>query len=435
MTRTPGAVLQRGATRDDRSLRNDAEARYHSARAASESLAQPLAPDDYNLQAMADVSPAKWHLAHTTWFFETFLLKPFVADYREFHPQFAYLFNSYYNGVGAQFPRSQRGLLSRPTIGEVYRYRAHVDEAMHALLTNTPEAQWAAIESRAQLGCHHEEQHQELFLTDIKYNLFFNPLAPAYRDDLKRAAAVVQTPLRWLSREGGEYRIGHHGDGFAFDNETPRHRVLLSPHAVASRLVTNGEYLAFLDDGGYRRPELWLSDGWRAANERGWQSPLYWQQNDGGWFMFTLGGLRPLDELEPVCHISYYEADAYARWAGARLPTEAEWEAVANEHVCAGNLREADHLHPVPAAAGDEPVAQMFGDVWEWTQSAYAPYPGYRPASGALGEYNGKFMVNQLVLRGGSCVTPTAHIRASYRNFFYPADRWQFSGLRLARDL
>ena len=433
MTRTRGALDERQTTPVDLSPRDHAADRYTTVRRLSEALARPLAPDDYGLQAMADVSPAKWHLAHTTWFFETFLLRPFLPGYREFHPQFAVLFNSYYNHVGAQFPRPQRGLLSRPTVDEVYRYRAHVDSAMTALLATAEDKHWSSIASRTQLGCHHEEQHQELFLTDIKYNLSINPLKPAYRDDLPAAAAGSGAPLTWLARPAGEQAIGHDGNGFAFDNESPRHRVLLTSHSIASRLVTNGEYLEFMQAGGYRRPEFWLSDGWGAVMEHQWQAPLYWEQRDGCWWLFTLAGLRPVVEHEPVCHVSLYEADAYARWAGARLPTEAEWEALACRQPRTGNLREAGNLHPMPAVAHQSP-AQMFGDVWEWTQSAYAPYPGYRPAAGALGEYNGKFMVNQCVLRGGSCVTPAAHIRASYRNFFRPLDRWQFTGVRLARD-
>jgi len=398
----------------------------------SETLARPLAPDDFGLQAMPDVSPAKWHLAHTSWFFETFLLKPFLAGYQEYHPQFEHLFNSYYNQVGSPFPRPQRGLLSRPTLETVYRYRAHVDVSMAALLATAAEQDWLSIAARTELGCHHEEQHQELFLTDIKYNLSINPLRPGYREDLPPAPAGSGQSLAWMARAGEGTWIGHEGNGFAFDNEGPRHRALLVPHALASRLVTNAEYLEFIEAGGYQRPEFWLSDGWRVVAERRWQAPLYWERHDGGWQIYTLGGLRPLNDAEPVCHVSFYEADAYARWAGARLPTEFEWEASAVEQPVAGNLREAGHLHPAPA---DGDSTQFFGDVWEWTQSAYAPYPGYRPVDGALGEYNGKFMANQFVLRGGSCVTPAGHIRPSYRNFFYPADRWQFSGIRLARDV
>jgi len=432
MAQTRGAVKGGHKTTGDSSPTHQTASRYTTVRRMSEALARPLAPDDFGLQAMPEVSPAKWHLAHTSWFFETFLLKPFLPGYREFHAQFVYLFNSYYEQVGAQFPRPRRGLLSRPTIDEIFRYRAHVDEAMTALLATAGEEHRAVIESRTELGCHHEQQHQELFLTDIKYNLSINPLKPPYRSDLPTSAAGAGVPLAWLAQTGGERGIGHGGNGFCFDNETPRHRVLLAPHAIASRLITNGEYREFMQAGGYRRPEFWLSDGWHAVNERHWQAPLYWEQRDGHWWVYTLGGLRPLVEHEPVCHISLYEADAYARWAGARLPAEVEWEALASQQPATGNLRDAGYLHPVPA--GDASPAQLFGDVWEWTQSAYAPYPGYRPAAGAIGEYNGKFMINQGVLRGGSCVTPADHIRASYRNFFYPLDRWQFTGLRLARD-
>jgi len=432
MTQTGSVTKQSRRSQGGSSMRQAVAERYAAVRRASEALARPLAPDDYGLQAMPEVSPAKWHLAHTSWFFETFLLAPFLTGYREFHPQFGHLFNSYYQQVGSPFPRPQRGLLSRPTIEEVARYRTHVDEAMAALLATAEDEHWPTVAMRTELGSQHEEQHQELFLTDIKYNFSHNPLRPAYREDLPRASAGAGVPFAWLAQPGGEVAIGHDGNGFAFDNEAPQHRVLLAPHAIGSRLVTNGEFLEFMQAGGYRRPEFWLSDGWHAANERRWQAPLYWEQRDGRWWVYTLNGMRPLVEHEPVSHISLYEADAYARWAGARLPTEAEWEALASRQPLEGNLREAGHLHPVPAA--DSSPAQLFGDVWEWTQSAYAPYPGYRPPTGAIGEYNGKFMVNQYVLRGGSCVTPAGHIRASYRNFFYPADRWQFSGLRLARD-
>jgi ergothioneine biosynthesis protein EgtB len=407
--------------------------RYSTVRRMSEALCRALMPDDYGLQAMPDVSPSKWHLAHTTWFFETFVLRPFLPAYKVFDPHFEVLFNSYYNHVGVQFPRPQRGLLSRPTIDQVFRYRAEVDAAMAALLAGSDERHASEIEARTILGCHHEEQHQELFLTDIKYNFSTNPLQPAYDEHLPLASPGQGTALEWILRPEGVQEIGHDGSGFAFDNEQPRHRVLLPAHALASRLITNGEYLEFIRAGGYARPEYWLADGWRCAREHRWQAPLYWQQDDGLWWLFTLAGRRPLNEHEPVSHVSYYEADAYARWTGKRLPTEAEWEAAAAEQRVRGNLRETGYLHPVPAIAGERP-AQYFGDVWEWTSSAYAPYPGYRPPAGALGEYNGKFMVNQMVLRGGSCVTPMAHIRASYRNFFYPADRWQFSGIRLAQD-
>jgi len=422
------------AARDVAAARETLSRRYKTVRDMSEALCHPLAPDDYGLQAVPEVSPAKWHLAHTSWFFETFLLKPFLSGYRPFHPQFETLFNSYYEQVGAPFPRPQRGLLSRPTTEEVFRYRAYVNEAMAALFTAADEANWPEIAARSELGCQHEQQHQELFLTDIKYNFSINPLKPAYRSDLPVTPAGGSAPLQWLEQPGGMQKIGHGGNGFAFDNESPRHRLLLASYALSSRLVTNGEYLEFMAAGGYRRPEYWLADGWRVAHERNWQAPLYWEKSDGRWWLFTLGGMRALNEHEPVCHVGFYEADAYARWAGKRLPSEDEWEASAQLESARGNLRETGYLHPIPAHGGTAP-SQLFGDVWEWTRSTYAPYPGYRPSAGALGEYNGKFMVNQLVLRGGSCVTPADHIRASYRNFFYPADRWQFSGIRLADDL
>ena len=408
-------------------------ARYASVRRMSEALSRPLETDDFNLQAMPEVSPAKWHLAHTTWFFETFLLKEFQPGYKPVHAQYEYLFNSYYEQVGTPFPRAHRGLLSRPTVEEIFHYRAQIDEAMTSFLANADDEHWPEIATRTQLGCHHEEQHQELFLTDIKYNFAINPLKPAYRDDLPVAAAGASVSLAWSDHPGGVQQIGHHTTGFAFDNEGPRHRILLAPYALASRPVTNGEFLEFMRAGGYDRPEYWLADGWRAACERQWRAPLYWEKNGGGWKLFTLAGWRPLNTNEPVCHVSFYEADAYARWAGKRLPSEAEWEVAAQRQDVRGNLRETGYLHPTPALPGTA-VQQLFGDTWEWTCSAYAPYSGYRPARGALGEYNGKFMINQLVLRGGSCVTPTGHIRASYRNFFYPVDRWQFTGIRLADD-
>ena len=407
--------------------------RYIAVRRVSEALCKTLTPDDYGLQATPDVSPAKWHLAHTTWFFETFLLKHFLPHYRPFHPQFEYLFNSYYEQVGQPFPRAQRGLISRPTTEEIFRYRAQVDETMAILLASVEEARWPEVAERATLGCHHEEQHQELFLTDIKYNFSINPLRPAYRSDLPKTDAGTTTSLAWIEQPGGVQEIGHGGNGFSFDNETPRHRTLLATYALGSRLITNGEFLEFIEAGGYQLPEYWLADGWRTAREKSWQAPLYWDKADAHWQVFSLAGMREMNEHEPVCHVSFYEADAYARWAGKRLPSEGEWEVIASREAVRGNLRESGYLHPAPIT-GEERPAQLYGDVWEWTRSPYAPFPGYRPAAGALGEYNGKFMVNQLVLRGGSCVTPADHVRASYRNFFYPADRWQFSGIRLVDD-
>lgn len=404
-------------------------ARYRAVRRASEALCRPLAIEDYGLQAMADASPPKWHLAHTSWFFETFLLIPYLPGYRPFHPQFEYLFNSYYESIGPQFPRAQRGQMARPTVEEVYRYRAQVDEAMTELIEHAADAGWPELEDRITLGCHHEQQHQELLLTDIKYNFSVNPLLPAYGLEPPLAPPDVAPPAGWMGHPGGVVQIGHDGQGFWFDNEGPRHRVYVQPHALANRPVSNAEYLEFVEAGGYRRAEFWLADGWRTRRERDWQAPLYWQKIDERWWHFTLAGLRPLTEHAPVCHVSYYEAEAYARFRGKRLPTEQEWEQAAAGQPVAGNFRESDYLHPQPGLGH-----ALFGDVWEWTQSAYLPYPGYRASPDALGEYNGKFMINQMVLRGGSCATPAGHVRASYRNFFYPPDRWQFSGIRLADD-
>lgn len=407
---------------------------YRAVRSDSETLCAPLAVEDYVVQAMPDVSPPKWHLAHTTWFFETFLLIPYLKPYRLFHERYGYLFNSYYETVGAFFPRPQRGLLTRPTVDEVYRYRAHVDEAMAELLTAPPASQRDEIAARLALGLNHEQQHQELLLTDIKYNFGINPLRPEY-SAAKHTQTCSAPALVWLDYGGGLKEVGHAGSGFAYDNETPRHKLYLRDYRLASRLVTNGEFLEFIEAGGYRRADLWLSDGWAAVKQRGWQAPLYWENIDAEWWLMTLSGMQPLDENEPVSHVSFYEADAYARFRGKRLPTEAEWECAAADCAIRGNFRESGRYHPAAVSEPEERrIAQMFGDVWEWTQSPYAPYPGFKPLAGAIGEYNGKFMCNQMVLRGGSCATPRSHIRATYRNFFYPPDRWQFSGIRLAED-
>jgi ergothioneine biosynthesis protein EgtB len=415
--------------------------RFKAIRRATEDLARPLSPEDCGVQSMPEASPTKWHLAHTSWFFETFLLDG-VPGYRPFHPAFRALFNSYYNTVGDRHARPARGLLSRPSLDEVHAYRRHVDEAMLRALDRRD----AAL---VVLGLHHEQQHQELILTDIKHAFWMNPLRPAYAlaPAERIAGDALEAPLTWREHAGGTVEIGASrpgaaGEPFAFDNECPRHAELLQPHALASRLVTCGEYRAFIADGGYRRPELWLSDGWDAAQAGGFRAPLYWEDRDGEHWSLTFAGMQPVHAAAPVSHVSYYEADAYARWAGVRLPTEAEWEAAASapaSDAAAGerNLLETGWLRPMPAAratAGDG-IAQLFGDVWEWTQSPYTPYPGFRAAGGAVGEYNGKFMCNQMVLRGGSCLTPRTHIRASYRNFFPPGTRWQMSGIRLARDL
>jgi ergothioneine biosynthesis protein EgtB len=408
---------------------NDLLTGYREVRAQTEALCRPLEIEDYGVQSMPDASPAKWHLAHTTWFFETFLLQPHLPGWEPFHPGFNYLFNSYYEAVGARHPRPERGLLSRPTVAEVYAYRAHVDQGMERLLAGAP----PEIEGLVTLGLNHEQQHQELILTDLKHALCTNPLRPAYHERPPRPSTQAP-PLSWREYGSGIREIGHSGGGFAFDNEGPGHPVYLAPFQLASRLVTNAEYLAFVEDGGYRRPELWLAEGWAAVQERGWAAPLYWEQREGEWWAATLAGMEPIVGAEPVCHVSLFEADAFARWAGARLPTEAEWETAAADLPIEGNFVESGALHPLPGCSGDD-LAQCFGDVWEWTQSQYGPYPGFRPAAGAVGEYNGKFMCNQHVLRGGSCATPRSHTRATYRNFFPAATRWQFSGIRLAGEL
>jgi ergothioneine biosynthesis protein EgtB len=408
--------------------------RYRAVRGQTEALCAGLEPEDLMLQPMAEASPAKWHLAHTTWFFETFVLAADAA-YRPFDPKYTYLFNSYYNAIGERIARQRRGLLSRPPVAEVRRYRAAIDARLLGLLDDADVAR--RVGGVVELGLHHEQQHQELILTDLKNGLSYNPLRPAYRDGAAAPEDAAGAPLRWADFEGGVRRIGHEGPGFRFDNEGPRHEVYVQPFALATRPATAAEYLAFMADGGYERPELWLSDGWAARQANGWSAPLYWESNDGRWWQFTLGGMRPVAESEPICHVSFYEADAFARWSGARLPTEAEWEIAAVESgaAIAGNFAESGRFHPAATRAKDgDALADLFGNVWEWTASPYVAYPGYRPAPGALGEYNGKFMCNQFVLRGGSCATPADHIRATYRNFFPPESRWQFAGVRLARD-
>ncbi|AOY90667.1 hypothetical protein BKK79_01615 [Cupriavidus sp. USMAA2-4] len=409
-------------------------ARYRHIRAATETLAADLSDADATVQSMEDASPAKWHLAHTAWFFEEFVLAARLPGYAPYDERFRYLFNSYYEAVGARHPRPRRGLLTRPTLDEVLAYREAVDDAMTALLaTAQTDAEAALIE----LGLHHEQQHQELLLTDILHLFAQNPLRPAYAHEL--AAAVVADPRpapEWIAFEGGVASIGHAGDDFAFDCEGPRHSVLLVPYQLCSHPVSNQQWCEFIDDGGYQSAGLWLSDGWRWVGEQGVQAPLYWEERDGAWWQMSLRGMHPVDPDSPVTHISFYEAEAFARWAGRRLPTEAEWEHAAQKLPATGNFAESHALRPLPDRQNTSGVLrQMFGDVWEWTGSAYLPYPGFRPQAGAVGEYNGKFMSGQMVLRGGSCVTPESHIRASYRNFFYPHQRWQFTGLRLADDL
>ena len=410
--------------------------RYRAVRAQTVALTAPLSTEDMVIQAMPDVSPPKWHLAHTAWFFETFILAPHTPGYRAFHPRFGYLFNSYYNQLGAFHARPQRGLLARPTTAEVLAYRAHVDEHMLALLREADGPTQADLTPLVELGLQHEQQHQELLLMDVKYNFHGNPLHPAYRDDLAPPPPGPAAPVRFLPQAGGTAEIGHDGHGFAFDNELPRHRALLEPYQLADRLVTCGEYAEFVRAGGYDTPHVWLSDGWAAVQARGWQAPLYWHGENDDWQVFTLSGLRPLDPAAPVSHLSFYEAEAFARFVGRRLPTEFEWEAAAvraGADAAPARLLEADHLEPV-SAASNPGLKQLSGDVWEWTASAYLPYPRYRPAAGAVGEYNGKFMSGQMVLRGGSCLTPAGHTRVSYRNFFPPDARWACAGLRLADD-
>ena len=405
--------------------------RYASIRTLTEKLAAPLSAEDQCVQSMPDASPVKWHLAHTTWFFETVVIIPYADDYAPYDRRYHYLFNSYYEALGPRHPRPQRGLLTRPSLKDVLAYRRHVDEGIERLFARTGEAGRLAFEGLAELGLHHEQQHQELILTYIKHAFSCNPLLPAYAP----APPVVVTgapPLGWIDYAGGIVPIGHAGDGFAFDNEGPRHLVLLAPFRIASRLITNGEYLAFMEDGGYRRPEFWLSDGWACVQTQGWSAPLYWTKEDN-WQVFTLNGVQPARPEEPVLHVSFYEAAAYAAWAGKRLPTEFEWEAAAAAEPIHGNLLDPARPHVKPAPMAVE-LAQLYGDAWEWTRSSYDPYPGFKPQPGPVAEYNGKFMCSQIVLRGGSCATPAGHIRASYRNFFPPSARWQFSGIRLAED-
>ncbi|MGH8261369.1 MAG: ergothioneine biosynthesis protein EgtB [Steroidobacteraceae bacterium] len=403
---------------------------YVKIRHATEALCAPLAMEDYVVQSMPDASPAKWHLAHTSWFFEEFVLQRFAAGFRFHEEAYRYLFNSYYEAAGPRQPRPERGLLSRPTVDQTFAYRADVDRQMSRLLaTDESDELWRIVT----LGLHHEQQHQELLLTDIKHAFARNPLAPAYTKPVP-APRHATPALGFIELEGGLVTIGHDGRGFSFDNELPRHRAWLAPFSIANRLITNEEFRGFVTCGGYASPEHWLSDGWATVQRERSERPLYWSESLDR--EFTLAGMQELDPDAPVCHLSYYEADAFARWAGARLPTESEWEIAAGELPVRGTFVEDEHWHPVRAPSRtDGGLLQIFGDVWEWTRSAYAPYPGYTPPEGALGEYNGKFMVSQLVLRGGSCITPRSHIRATYRNFFPPGARWQMSGIRLAMDV
>ncbi len=425
-------------TQSDSASVSPLKRRAAETRRLSLALAEPLSAEDQVVQPMDDASPTKWHLAHTTWFFETFVLKPHLAGYRTLDERFAYCFNSYYEAAGPRQPRPKRGLLTRPSLEEVLGYRAHVDAGLEAMFAAGMPERDATVAELIELGINHEQQHQELILTDILALFAAEPLRPAYRPARRRAAAKAVPAMRWLDFPGGIHRVGHTGETFFYDNERPRHEALLRDYRLSSRLVTNGEWLEFIDDGGYATPAHWLSDGWATVNARGWTAPGYWEGEQGAWRQMTLEGLVPVDPAAPVAHISYFEADAFARWAGKRLPTEFEWEVAAAGLPLRGNMLGSGALRPLPASAAVGPAdkpAQMFGDVWEWTQSAYSAYPGYRAGPGALGEYNGKFMCGQYVLRGASCATPEGHSRATYRNFFYPHQRWQFTGIRLADDL
>jgi len=414
---------------------SDLPGAYDQVRATTERLASVLSAEDQTVQTMPDVSPTKWHRAHVTWFFETFILGEYATGYRAFDDAYAYIFNSYYEAMGARHPRPERGLLSRPGIEEIARYRSFVDSAMEPLLRDPDQP---GLTELITLGLHHEQQHQELLLMDIKHVLSRNPLHPAYLPGPSEPSRIAPPKAGWIEHDGGPVEIGHRGQGFGFDNEFPVHTVHLTPFGLADRPVTCGEWLSFIEDDGYCRPEFWLSDGWAVVNTQHWDSPLYWSRDPDDperWLQFTLSGLRPVDPNEPVCHISYYEADAFAHWTGLRLPTESEWETVALSHGEGDNFLRDDVLssgapHPRPALSSNA----IFGDTWEWTSSAYSPYPGFRAAPGAVGEYNGKFMVSQYVLRGGCCATPAGHVRPTYRNFFPPGARWPFAGLRLARD-
>ena len=405
---------------------------FKKVRSFSLYLCEPLETEDYVIQASEFASPTKWHLAHTSWFFETFVLEKFQDDFESLHPQYAYFFNSYYLQTGVPFTRAKRGVLSRPTVKEVFEYRKYVNEQLEHFIKSASESTWDEAAKVVEIGIHHEQQHQELILTDLKYMLGQNPLLPAYRKGEAKSSQDIK-PIQWISFEEQVTEIGNTGNEFTYDNEHPRHRTLIQDFELADRLITNGEYLEFINDEGYSRSELWLDEGWSAVNQNEWKAPLYWFKRGGKWQQFTLFGAREIDSNEPVTHVSYYEAEAFARWKGVRLPTEQEWEHACGDQPMKGNFVERENFHPVATESHTNELKQMYGDVWEWTMSAYAPYPNYKPLPGALGEYNGKFMANQYVLRGGSCATSQTHIRKTYRNFFHADARWQFSGIRLAR--
>ena len=408
--------------------------RFKAVRNFSLEICKPLITEDYVIQSMPDVSPTKWHLSHTGWFFETFILKEAERNYKSLHTQYAYLFNSYYIQAGERFERPKRGLLSRPSVKEVYQYREYVDKNIIEFLANSNEKTFQKLAPVVEIGLHHEQQHQELMLTDLKHVFSINPLHPVYINIEDRKTENLPS-IKWISFDEGVYKIGYAGNDFSYDNETPQHKEYVEPFSLASRLITNGEYIKFIEDGGYNKPELWLSDGAAAVVSEKWDAPLYWKKVDGEWSNFKLTGFKKTNYDEPVCHVSYYEADAFARWAGARLPTEAEWEIAASNLNIIGNFVENKNFHPVPVTEENNDLKQMYGNVWEWTRSSYSPYPGYKTLPGALGEYNGKFMSNQMILRGGSCATSKTHIRKTYRNFFPPNARWQFMGIRLAKDI
>lgn len=405
---------------------------FKTVRSFSLYLCEPLEVEDFVIQASEFASPTKWHLAHTSWFFETFVLEKFDEDFESLHPQYAYFFNSYYLQTGVPFTRAKRGVLSRPTVKEVFEYRQYVNEQLEEFIESASEKAWKEAAEVIEIGIHHEQQHQELILADLKYMLGQNPLLPKYREGDYKSLPEAE-PINWIPFEEQITEIGNAGGEFTYDNEHPRHRTLVQDFELADRLITNGEYLEFMNDGGYSRSELWLDEGWSAVKNNEWKAPLYWFQREGNWMQFTLTGAREVDPNEPVTHVSYYEADAFARWKGVRLPTEQEWEHACGDLPVKGNFVEDGNFHPTAPENSPEKLKQMYGDVWEWTMSAYAPYPNYKPLPGALGEYNGKFMANQYVLRGGSCATSQTHIRKTYRNFFHADARWQFSGIRLAK--
>lgn len=418
----------------DRHSKEQLKKRFNAIRNFSITLAEPLEKEDFVIQAIENTSPTKWHLAHVSWFYETFVLEQAFPDYESLHPQYSYIFNSYYLQTGEPHSRSKRGLLSRPSVDEVLEYRKYVNAQVLNFVEDATQEQMAEFGPVIEIGNHHEQQHQELMVTDFKYMFAQNPLYPKYKE-LDHPRGQQPDSLNWIPFDEGIYEIGNSGDEYTYDNEHPRHRKFLESFEIADRLITNGEFLKFMSDGGYERSPLWLDDGWATVNERNWDSPLYWCKRDDGWYHYALGGLRKVNLHEPVTHLSYYEADAFARWAGARLPREAEWEVAAGDRPYDGNFVEEELFHPRPLQENSGGLKQMYGDVWEWTMSTYEPYPGYKPLPGALGEYNGKFMCSQYVLRGGSCATSETHIRNTYRNFFYPDARWQFNGLRLARNI